>query len=81
MKESDRERMQGMRQTCDVRGSEEELGLVVGKEGRMPASLLLSKGIDLALKFGMRLDGARLACHLHATQTSPLHTLSALAGA
>ena len=51
-------------QTCDVSSSEEELGLVVGEEGCMPAAFLLVEGVDLALKLGVRLDGARLASHL-----------------
>jgi len=51
-------------QTCDVSGSEEELRLVVGEEGCMPPAFLLVQGVDLALKLGVRLDGARLASHL-----------------
>lgn len=49
---------------CDVSGSEEELRLVVGEEGRMPAALLLVQGVDLALESAVGLDGPRLACHL-----------------
>ena len=49
---------------CDVSGSEEELRLVVGEEGRMPAALLLVQGVDLALESAVWLDGPRLACHL-----------------
>ena len=51
-------------QTCDVRSSEEELGLVVREEGCMPAAFLLVQGVDLALKLAVRLDGARLASYL-----------------
>ena len=53
-------------QTCDVSRSEEELGLVIGKKGCMPAAFLLVQGVDLALELAVRLYSAGLASHLQA---------------
>lgn len=51
--------------TCDISSSEEELRLVVGEEGRVPAALIFGQCIQLALKPFVRLDCAWLTHHLH----------------
>ncbi len=56
--------------TCDVSGAEEELGLVVGEERRMAASLLLVQTVNLALKLFVGRDAAWLACNLLGNRTS-----------
>ena len=59
--------------TCDVRSPEEELGFVVGEEGRMSATLLLCQGVDLALELLVGGDTAGLADHLTTHHIIPLN--------